>query len=89
MTTTLEEQITTWVLVNLNENEYGARVKGPEYCVKDDYAPNGTRMGSGFTPYLAWFNAFINAGYTKYLAHDLTLEKLGVQSEPPNGPILA
>jgi hypothetical protein len=78
-----------WVLVNLNENDYGARVKGPQYCVKDDYQPNGTAKGHGYTPYAAWFSALTNAGFTKYLAHDVTLERLGVQAEPPNRPILA
>jgi len=60
----------------------GRESRGANFCVKDDYYPNGSAKGHGFTPYEAWFNALINAGFTKYLAHDLTLERLGVEDAP-------
>lgn len=83
------EDTANWVLINENVN--GVTVKGPNWTVYSR-APNpsgpGVQEGEGFTAYAAWFNAFLHAGFTKYLAHDLALERLGVRTEVPSKPIL-
>jgi hypothetical protein len=66
----------TWTLIDLNDSPSGARVRGPNWCVKEDYGVS-RRIGYGFTPYDAYFNAFIKVGYTKYMAHELAKERLG------------
>ena len=82
------EETKDWKLIN--ENLIDRWVKGPNWIVYSEYSKSAiTPMGEGYTPYAAWFNAFVSFGFTKYLAHDLTIERLGVKPEPPNRPILA
>ena len=77
MTTELVDT-STWVLTNANDNEYGAIVKGAPWCVKTAYGKAGTSIAWGWNPYGAWYQSFLKAGYSKYMAHDLALEKCGV-----------
>lgn len=83
----LIEETKTWRLIN--ENHDGILVKGPNWVVYGPVEPGGVWLvGEAFTPYAAWFNALLSAGFTKYMAHELAVARLGVHSEVPDEAIL-